>query len=129
MKTHLFFLVVTLLVIRCGAVQYGMTCDQEFIDEIRDRASFPAAPMGGCADGTMILSEFYMDLPIEFAYNPENRGHVWLLVGDPMGRYVALDSYYGVVRDPWYYNPPVVTDSHKELVKICQLLRPKGRSL
>ena len=62
------------------------------------------------------------------SYDPsgfENQGHLWILVEDPdnKDRWLAVDSYYGVVTDKSYYKAPYSFPD----IKYLDSLNPKWR--
>jgi hypothetical protein len=118
-KTPLFFAAVISLISVSSAASFNPTTDAHFAAEISERVAFPVLPPGGCLEGSHIAARYICDREVIYCYDPGDgdwRGHVWLLVGDGEGGYQAVDSYYGPVRDPEYYEPPMTARSYDELV-------------
>lgn len=100
------------------ADSFCMSTDQSFIEDVSSRVSFPVMPLGGCYDGTRVVSRYYGGMQIVYAMDPGDdswRGHVWLLVEDSQGSWLAIDSYYGPVNSPEFYDPPIVVEEFGEL--------------
>lgn len=103
---------------KCEAESFEPSSDPDFISGVSSRASFPFTPLGACYDGTRALGRYYGDLPLMYAMDPGDedwRGHVWLLVGDGSGGWTAIDSYYGPMASPEYYDPPIAVSDFDEL--------------
>lgn len=98
--------------IRIGAT-YAITDNSEFIKTISRYVMFPVTPLGMCYDGSKKLDSTYKGFGynVIFLYDPSgfvSQGHIWVAVEDKdhPGAWLAVDSYYGVVKDPKYYSAP-----------------------
>jgi hypothetical protein len=78
------------------------------------RNKIPMRSLGMCYDGSKMLVDTYgsFDYILKYMYNPSEwdwQGHLWTLVEDldKGDRRLAVDSYYGVLRDDdQYYSAP-----------------------
>lgn len=117
----LLFLLVVGLWQKCDGAAFDPSQDQQFLEDVSSRIDFPVAPQGACYDGTRLLGLHCGDRPIMYAMDPGDeswRGHVWLLVGDGLGGWVALDSYSGLrsyTEYPEYCDPPITVSDFGEL--------------
>lgn len=117
----LLFLSVVGLWQKCDGAAFDPSQDRQFIEDMSSRIDFPLAPPGACYDGPRLLGPHYGDHPIMYAMDPgdeSRRGHVWLLVGDGSGGWVALDSYSGLrsyTEYPEYYDPSIAVSDFGEL--------------
>ncbi len=91
-------------------VTYRKTDNADFIKTIDRYMIFPLTPLGMCYDGSQKLSESYRSFGYNtnFMYDPsgfDSQGHLWVVVEDKdqAGRWLAVDSYYGAMRDDSYY--------------------------
>jgi hypothetical protein len=98
--------------IRANA-SYNMTDDEEFIRTISRYTIFPVTPLGMCYDGSQKLDETYRGFGynVIFLYNPsefDSQGHIWTAVenSNHPDTWIAVDSYYGLMKDPEYYTAP-----------------------
>ena len=94
-------------------VTYKKTENSRFIREVTRRAIFPVTPLGTCYDGSKNLADTYESLNyrVRYMYDPSEsdwQGHLWVLVEDDSrpDRWIAVDSYYGVIKDDEYYSAP-----------------------
>ena len=101
---------------------YNMTEDAEFIKKISRYTMFPVTPLGMCYDGSQKLYSTYSDFghKVIFLYNPsgfDSQGHIWVAVEDKdhPNTWLAVDSYYGVMKDPEYYTAPYSFDKFQYL--------------
>ena len=92
---------------------YAPTDNAEFVKTISRYVMFPVTPLGMCYDGSQKLDSTYRDFgyKVIFLYNPsgfDSQGHIWVAVEDKdhPGAWLAIDSYYGVMKDPEYYFAP-----------------------
>lgn len=109
---------------------YNMTSNQEFIKSVSRLTMFPVTPLGMCYDGSQKLANLYTEFgyKIRYMYDPsgfENQGHLWIIVEDPDNgdRWLAVDSYYGVVTESSYYKAPYSFPD----IKYLDSLNPKWR--
>ena len=106
------------MVIIPDAIQKNVTCNRTenspFIRDVTRMVVFPVTPLGMCYDGSKKLADTYgsFGYGVRYMYDPsewEWQGHLWILVEDPEqpDLWLAVDSYYGVVRDDdRYYSAP-----------------------
>jgi len=95
-------------------VTYSKTHNSGFIKDVTRRVVFPVTPLGMCYDGSKKLADTYgsFGYRVKYMYDPSEwdwQGHLWILVEDPeqSDRWMAVDSYYGVMRDDdQYYSAP-----------------------
>jgi hypothetical protein len=95
-------------------VTYSKTENSAFIKDVTRSVIFPVTPLGMCYDGSKKLADTYgsFDYRVKYMYDPSEwdwQGHLWTLVEDPKqpDRWLAVDSYYGVMRDDdLYYSAP-----------------------
>jgi hypothetical protein len=95
-------------------VTYDKTDNSAFIKDVTRRVLFPVTPLGMCYDGSKMLADTYgsFNYRVRYMYDPSEwdwQGHLWTLVEDPEqpDRWLAADSYYGVMRDDdQYYSAP-----------------------
>ena len=92
---------------------YAPTDNADFVKTISRYVMFPVTPLGMCYDGSQKLDSTYRDFgyKVIFLYNPsgfDSQGHIWVAVEDKdhPGAWLAIDSYYGVMKDPEYYFAP-----------------------
>lgn len=92
---------------------YAQTNNAEFVKAISRYVMFPVTPLGMCYDGSEKLDSTYSGFGynVIFLYDPggfSSQGHIWVAVEDrdQPGTWLAVDSYYGVVKDPEYYFAP-----------------------
>lgn len=103
-------------------VTYNMTDNADFIKKISRYTMFPVTPLGMCYDGSQKLDSTYRDFGyrVIFLYNPsgfDSQGHIWVAVEDKdhLNAWLAIDSYYGVMKDPEYYFAPYSFDEFQYL--------------
>jgi hypothetical protein len=101
---------------------YSMTDNAEFIKKISRYTMFPVTPLGMCYDGSQKLDSTYSNFGdrVIFLYNPsgfDSQGHIWVAVEDKdhPNNWLAVDSYYGVMKDPEYYTAPYSFDEFQYL--------------
>jgi hypothetical protein len=101
---------------------YNMTDNAEFIKKISRYTMFPVTPLGMCYDGSQKLDGTYRDFgyKVIFLYNPsefDSQGHIWVAVEDKdhPNTWLAVDSYYGVMKQPEYYCAPYSFDEFQYL--------------
>jgi len=95
-------------------VTYNKTDNSLFIRDVTRQVVFPVTPLGMCYDGSKKLADTYISFEyrVKYMYDPSEwdwQGHLWILVEDPgqPDRWLAVDSYYGVLRnDDQYYSAP-----------------------
>jgi hypothetical protein len=92
---------------------YALTDNADFVKTISRYVMFPVTPLGMCYDGSQKLDSTYRDFgyKVIFLYNPsgfDSQGHIWVAVQDKdhPDAWLAIDSYYGVMKDPEYYFAP-----------------------
>lgn len=93
---------------------YNKTDNVLFIKDVTRSVMFPLTPLGMCYDGSQKLAEIYKGLGynVIYIYDPSQwygEGHLWVLVEDTdqPDHWLAVDSYYGVVKDDnLYYIAP-----------------------
>jgi hypothetical protein len=75
-----------------------------------------------CYDGSQKLDSTYRDFGynVIFLYNPsgfDSQGHIWVAVEDKdhLNTWLAVDSYYGVMKDSEYYSAPYSFDEFQYL--------------
>lgn len=101
---------------------YNMTDNAEFIKKISRYTMFPVTPLGMCYDGSQKLDSTYRDFgyKVIFLYNPsefDSQGHIWVAVEDKdhPNTWLAVDSYYGVMKESEYYRAPYSFDEFQFL--------------
>ena len=111
-------------------ITYARTSDTEFTKTISRYTIFPVTPLGMCYDGSQKLESTYKSLgdKVIFLYDPSgfaSQGHIWVAVKDKAhpDTWLAVDSYYGAMADPEYYNAPYSFTDFKYLDSI----NPKWR--
>lgn len=111
-------------------ITYSKTDNSDFLKEMSRRVMFPVTPLGMCYDGSQKLADTYGSFGYNttYMYDPSQwdwQGHLWIVVEDDgTDRWVAVDSYYGVVRvDNLYYSAPYSFEDFKYLDSI----NPKWR--
>ncbi len=89
---------------------YNQTDKSEFVKTVSRYVMFPVTPLGMCYDGSQKLDSTYRSFGynVIFLYNPsgfDSQGHIWVAVEDKNhpDTWLAVDSYYGVMKDPEYY--------------------------
>lgn len=95
-------------------VTYNRTENSRFIKDVTRQVVFPVTPLGMCYDGSKKLADTYgsFGYGVRYMYDPSEwdwQGHLWILVEDPerSDLWLAVDSYYGVMRDDnQYYSAP-----------------------
>jgi hypothetical protein len=102
------------MVILPEAIQKNVTYDKTenlvFIRDVARIVVFPVTPLGMCYDGSKTLADTYgsFGYRVRYMYDPSEwdwQGHLWTLIEDPEQtyRWLAVDSYYGVIRDDDQY--------------------------
>lgn len=105
-------------------VTYNKTDNADFIKTVSRYTMFPVAPLGMCYDGSSQLSEIYKSFGhnVIFLYDPSGfdyQGHLWVAVEDDHSdKWLAVDSYYGVMDDDYYYFAPYSFEEFKYLDSI-----------
>jgi hypothetical protein len=107
-------------------VTYSKTDNSAFIKDVTRSVIFPVTPLGMCYDGSKKLADTYgsFSYRVRYMYDPSEwdwQGHLWILVEDPKqpDRWLAVDSYYGVLRDDdQYYSAPYSFDNFEYLDSI-----------
>ena len=105
---------------------YNKATNPDFIKAVNRILIFPVAPLGMCFDGSQKLAETYgsFGYNISYMYDPSaggyTQGHLWVTVEDKdlHGKWLAVDSYYGVMTDESYYTAPYSFDDIKYLDSI-----------
>ena len=111
---------------------YNKTENAGFIKEVSRSVIFPITPYGMCYDGSQRLTETYRSFGYNtrYMYDPaqqDGQGHLWIVIedGERQGKWLAVDSYYGVIRnDDLYYKAPYSFADFKYLDSI----NPEWRS-
>jgi len=92
---------------------YALADNAEFVKTISRYVMFPVTPLGMCYDGSQKLDSTYKGFgyKVIFLYDPSgfvSQGHIWVAVEDKdhPDAWLAVDSYYGVMKDPEYYSSP-----------------------
>jgi hypothetical protein len=106
-------------------VTYNRSENEEFIKTVSRYTMFPVTPLGMCYDGSQQLEEIYKSFGynIRYMYDPsgfDSQGHLWVtLEDDHSDRWLAVDSYYGVMADDdSYYHSPYSFEEFKYLDSI-----------
>jgi len=123
------------MVIRPDAIQknvtYSKTDNSVLMKDVARKVIFPVTPLGMCYDGSKKLADTYesFDYRVRYMYDPSEwdwQGHLWVLVEDSEqpDRWLAVDSYYGVMTDDdQYYSAPYSFEDFEYLDSI----NPKWR--
>jgi len=85
---------------------YHRTINSDFIGSMNRSVRFPVAPLGRCYEGSRVLGKIYKNLGynVTYMYRQDNPGHEWILVEDDSSdRWLAVDSYFGIVIRSDYY--------------------------
>ena len=111
-------------------ITYTRTNNTEFIKTISRYVIFPETPLGMCYDGSQKLENAYKSFgcKVIYLYDPSgfaSQGHIWVAVEDKdhPDTWLAVDSYYGAMTDPEYYEAPYSFSDFKYLDSI----NPKWR--
>ena len=111
-------------------ITYARTNDTEFIKTVSRYVIFPETPLGMCYDGSQKLENAYKSFgcKVIYLYDPSgfaSQGHIWVAVEDKdhPDTWLAVDSYYGAMIDPEYYEAPYSFSDFKYLDSI----NPKWR--
>ena len=122
-------------VISTDAIKKNLTYDKaanpDFIKAVTRTLIFPVAPMGMCFDGSQKLTETYSSngYNTSYMYDPSaggyTQGHLWVIVEDKdhLEKWLAIDSYYGVMTDELYYTAPYSFDD----IKYLNLINPSWK--
>lgn len=122
-------------VISTDAIKKNLTYDKavnpDFIKAVTRTLIFPVAPMGMCFDGSQKLTETYSSngYNTSYMYDPSaggyTQGHLWVIVEDKdyLEKWLAIDSYYGVMTDEVYYSAPYSFDD----IKYLNLINPSWK--
>ena len=110
---------------------YKETENADFIKTISRYVIFPVTPLGMCYDGSQKLQITYKNFGynVIYLYDPSGfdyQGHLWVAVEDKdhAGKWLAVDSYYGAMKDDsYYYTAPYSFTDFKYLDSI----NPKWR--
>ncbi|VVB70194.1 Uncharacterised protein [uncultured archaeon] len=109
---------------------YNESKNADFIKAINRYAIFPLTPLGMCYDGSQKAYSTYTGFGyhVIYMYDPSGfafQGHLWVAVEDKdhEGKYLAVDSYYGVMTEEEYYKAPYSFADFKYLDSI----NPKWR--
>jgi hypothetical protein len=105
---------------------YAKATNPDFIKAVTRTLIFPVAPLGMCFDGSQQVAKTYSSFGynISYMYDPSaggyTQGHLWVAVEDKdhQGKWLAVDSYYGVMTDDGYYTAPYSFDDIKYLDSI-----------
>jgi hypothetical protein len=105
---------------------YSKATNPDFIKAVTRTLIFPVAPLGMCFDGSQQVAKTYSSFGynISYMYDPSAggyaQGHLWISVEDKdrRGKWLAVDSYYGVMTDDGYYTAPYSFDDIKYLDSI-----------
>ena len=121
---------VPVRIIPTEAIKKNLTYDKatnpDFIKAVTRTLIFPVAPLGMCFDGSQSLAKTYSSFGynICYMYDPSaggyTQGHLWVTVEDKdqHGKWLAVDSYYGVMTDDVYYTAPYSFNDIKYLDSI-----------
>jgi len=88
---------------------YTKTENSDFIKTANRYVIFPVAPLGMCYEGSQKLENIYKSFgyEIRYMYDPsgfDSQGHLWIMLEDDhTDKWLAVDSYYGVMTDDKYY--------------------------
>ncbi len=110
---------------------YDKAVTPDFIKAVTRTLIFPVAPQGMCFDGSQKLVETYSSngYNTSYMYDPSaggyTQGHLWVIVedNDLHGKWLAVDSYYGVMADELYYTAPYSFDD----IKYLNLINPSWK--
>ncbi|MGC9515685.1 hypothetical protein [Methanocrinis sp.] len=109
------------------AIQRNASYDEapptgELAEFTRSRLLFPVTPLGMCYDGSRKLDDSYSayGYRVMYMYDPSEwdwQGHLWVVVEAPEypDAWIAVDSYYGIMRIDDYYSAPYSFDDMKYL--------------
>jgi hypothetical protein len=105
---------------------YVKATNPDFIKAVTRTLIFPVAPLGMCFEGSQQVAKTYSSFGynITYMYDPSageyTQGHLWVSVEDKdrRGKWLAVDSYYGVMTDDVYYTAPYSFDDIKYLDSI-----------
>jgi hypothetical protein len=105
---------------------YSKATNPDFIKAVTRTLIFPVAPLGMCFEGSQQVAKTYSSFGynISYMYDPSaggyTQGHLWVTVEnkDRTGKWLAVDSYYGVMTDDVYYTAPYSFDDIKYLDSI-----------
>ena len=105
---------------------YSKATNPDFIKAVTRTLIFPVAPLGMCFEGSQQVAKTYSSFGynISYMYDPSAggyaQGHLWISVEDKdrRGKWLAVDSYYGVMTDDVYYEAPYSFDDIKYLDSI-----------
>ena len=121
---------VPVRIIPTEAIKKNLTYDKatnpDFIKTVTRTLIFPVAPLGMCFDGSQSLAKTYNSLGynICYMYDPSSggytQGHLCVIAEDKdqHGKWLAVDSYYGVMTDDVYYMAPYSFNDIKYLDSI-----------
>jgi hypothetical protein len=107
-------------------VTYSKAINPDFIKGVTRATIFPVAPLGMCFEGSQQAAKIYSSFGynITYMYDPSaggyTQGHLWVAVEDkdPHQKWLAVDSYYGVMTDDEYYKAPYSFNDIKYLDSI-----------
>ena len=121
---------VPVRIIPTEAIKENLTYDKatnpDFIKAVTRTLIFPVTPLGMCFDGSQKLDKTYSSYGynVSYMYDPNagdySQGHIWVTVEDKNqhGKWLAVDSYYGVMTDNEYYTASYSFDDIKYLDSI-----------
>jgi hypothetical protein len=91
--------------------------DCEVAEFTVEQLIFPVTPLGMCYDGSQKLKDIYSGYSynVMYMYDPSEwdwQGHLWVVVETPEepDAWLAVDSYYGIMRTDDYYSAPYSFD-------------------
>ena len=110
---------------------YDRATDPDFIKAVTRILIFPVAPLGMCFEGSQKLAKTYNSFGYNTSYicDPSaggyTGGHLWVIVEDRdhQGKWLAVDSYYGVMADEVYYTAPYSFDD----IEYLNLINPSWK--
>jgi hypothetical protein len=102
---------------------YHKTPESSQVERLtKERFIFPVTPLGMCYDGSRRLATSYSGFGynVMYMYDPSEwdwQGHLWVVVEttDFPDRWLAVDSYYGIMKVDDYYEAPWSFDDMKYL--------------
>jgi hypothetical protein len=105
---------------------YVKSANADFLKTLSRDVIYPVAPLGMCFEGSQQVAKTYSSFGYNavYMYDPNaggySQGHLWILVEDKdnRGKWLASDSYYGIMTDDLYYKSPFSFSDIKYLESI-----------